>query len=198
MKAIFLDLETNGLDYAQHSVLEIGVVLYDLHDMTCMCEYSTFVKCLEKQFIFGSDPESLAFNGITFADVNSGKEPSEICEDLAELFLMYEIDKKTAVFICQNPSFDRPFFDQIMPVETQKELEVPYHWLDLASMYWGRTIDLSKPVNGHNVGSSLSLSKDSIAKSLGLSKEAKPHRALQGVRHLMECYKALMCNTVIA
>lgn len=192
MKAIFLDLETNGLDYAAHNVLEVGVVLYNLHDMTCIHEYNSFVKCSERQFLFGSDPESLAFNGITFSDVSSGKDCSEICEDLTELFLTYEIDRTNAIFICQNPSFDRPFFDQIMSVEVQKELDLPYHWLDLASMYWAKSVDLSKPVNGHNLEPPISLSKDNIAYALRIPKEAKPHRALQGVKHLIKCYKAIM------
>lgn len=188
MKAIFLDIETDGLDPDMHQALEVGVSIYDLHTMTCLIEYSSFLRCSERHWAFGSDPRALAINGITFEYVKDAKEASDVCSDLAELFLAHEIDKTNSVFICQNPSFDRGFFPQIMPVETQHELELPYHWLDLASMFWSRIVDTNRD---HVMKSSIPFSKDAIAEYLGIPKEEKPHRAINGVRHLISCYRAL-------
>lgn len=188
MRGIFLDIETDGLDPDMHQALEVGVSIYDLHTMTCICEYSSFVRCSERHWTFGSDPRALEVNGITFDDVKDAKEASEICCDLAELFLSHEIDKTNSVFICQNPSFDRGFFPQIMPIETQHELELPYHWLDLASMFWSRIVDTNRD---HVMKSSIPFSKDAIAEYLGIPKEEKPHRAINGVHHLIACYRAL-------
>ena len=194
MKGIFLDIETNGLYPDNNSPLEICVSIYDLHGMLCIAEYSSLINCSERQFILASDPKALAINGITLDEVVNAKMHNEVCGDLVELFLTHEIDKRNAAFICQNPSFDRIFFNQIMPIEIQEELELPYHWLDLASMYFARSINVEKPVNGHNLPHLIRLSKDAIANYLGIPPEKKPHRATNGVHHLIECYRALMYN----
>lgn len=194
MKGIFLDIETNGLDDYIHSPIEVCVSIYELHNMICITEYQTLIKCCEKSWLMASDPRALKINGITFEEVKDAKMHNEVCDDLSEMFLAHEIDKTNSVFICQNPSFDRGFFNQIMPIETQQELELPYHWLDLSSMYWGRMVDPSKEYNGHVMEKTIPLSKDSIASYLGLPPENKPHRATNGVHHLIECYKALMYN----
>jgi DNA polymerase-3 subunit epsilon/oligoribonuclease len=152
--------------------------------MLCLAEYSSFILCSERHWNFGSDPRALAINGITFQDVKDAPQPDSICGDLAELFLTHDIHKRNSVFICQNPSFDRGFFPQIMPVETQHDLELPYHWLDLASMYWA----LCRMASTQLVPP---LSKDSIAAYLGIAKEENPHRALNGVHHLIACYRKL-------
>lgn len=188
MKAIFLDIETDGLDPDMHVALEIGVSIYDLHKMTCITEYSSLIRCSERQRVFDSDPEALKINGITYEELKEAKEASVVCGDLTELFLTHELDKTNSVFICQNPSFDRGFFPQIMPVDTQHELELPYHWLDLASMFWSRIVDTNRD---HIMETPIPLSKDSIATYLGIPKEEKPHRALNGVRHLISCYRQL-------
>ena len=194
MKGIFIDIETNGLDSDIHSPLELCISIYDLHTMMCITEYSSLIQCSPKCYLYESDPKALLVNGITLDEVKDAKTSYDVCEDLEECFLCYEIDKTNSVFICQNPSFDRSFFNQIMPLEVQHDLELPYHWLDLASMYWARTIDVTNPVNGHNLEGIVSLSKDNIARNLGLPMESKPHRAVNGVHHLIECYRALMYN----
>jgi DNA polymerase-3 subunit epsilon/oligoribonuclease len=192
VKGIFLDIETDGLDPDLHVALEVAVVVYELHTMLCIAEYQSFIRCSEKQWAFGSDPRALAINGITYEDVKNAKDSTYVCEDLTELFLTHEIDKTNSVFICQNPSFDRGFFPQIMPLETQEELELPYHWIDLASMYFASSfLSVDNPIKPHNDPKLIRLSKDSIAQHLGLPPEQRPHRALNGVKHLISCYRQL-------
>jgi DNA polymerase-3 subunit epsilon/oligoribonuclease len=67
----------------------------------------------------------------------------------------------------------------------------PYHWLDLASMYWALEIKKSQNLE-YSLPDEILLSKDNIAKSLGLEQEAKPHRAMHGVDHLLLCYTHLV------
>ena len=192
MKGVFLDIETSGIDCDLHVALEIGLSIYDLHNMECLCGYYSFIKCSEREFVFGSDPKSLKINGITLNDVLNAKDPTDVKNDIIDLFVMYGITKTSSVFICQNPSFDRMFFPQIIPIETQQELELPYHWLDLASMYFARSFDsIDNPIKPHDDSTPIKLSKDSIAKHLGIPPEQKPHRAFNGVQHLIACYKAL-------
>lgn len=64
---------------------------------------------------------------------------------------------------------------------------MPYHWLDLASMYW-----MVIHEEGSIKDAEISVSKDSIARRLNLPVEEKPHRAINGVQHLIECYRALI------
>lgn len=194
MNAIFLDIETNGLNPDINSPLEICVSIYDLSSMLCIQEYSSLINCSERQYILSSDPKALEINCISLEEVVNAKMYNEVCKDLTEIFIFNEVHKKNSVFICQNPSFDRIFFNQIMPLETQEEIELPYHWLDLASMYFSRLIDVRKPINVHNSPYLIPLSKDSIASYLGIPPEKKPHRAKNGVHHLIECYIALMYN----
>lgn len=66
------------------------------------------------------------------------------------------------------------------------ELGMPYHWLDLASMYWAKVIAKKK-----QIPEELSISKDKIASVLGLPEESIPHRAVNGVNHLMLCYERI-------
>lgn len=184
MKAIFMDIETDGLDPDMHVALEIAISCIDLHKAESVFEYESFIRCSEREWNFGADQEALRINGIRWEDVKDAKQSSEICGELTDLFIAHGIDKFNSVFICQNPSFDRPFFAQIMPLETQHELNLPYHWLDLASMYWVLHYNRFDP-------ELLSLRKDSIAMKLGIPPEEKPHRAMQGVKHLMQCYAGL-------
>ena len=85
------------------------------------------------------------------------------------------LGSKKALFICQNPSFDRLFFTKIVPTLIQEERLFPYNWLDLASMHWARCIREGALIQ------EIGLSKDLIARHYAISPEDKPHRALNGV-----------------
>lgn len=190
MLGVFLDIETNGLDLFEHRPIDIALQIVDLHTGEEKASYTTIVKqsieVWEK-----SDLSSLEVNGFTFEMVKEGREEKEIGEQVEHLFLQYEIKRTKAVFICQNPSFDRVFFSKIIPPYTQELLQWPYHWLDLASMFWAIYLHTAK-----NEESSfpweIGFSKDRIANSLDIPAEKKPHRAMNGVSHLILCYEKLV------
>ena len=165
-------------------------VIVDLHDMSCIASYSSLVKCYSIQWD-EADHQALEVNGFNIDNHLAYKESWEVGHELLSFFLENDVVRGKAVFICQNPSFDRQFIHKLLPQSKMNQFNLPYHWLDLASMYWARTIDVSKPVNGHNLPR-CSLSKDNIAKDLGLPPEQSPHKALGGVAHLISCYTALM------
>lgn len=191
MKGIFLDIETNGLDYIKNDAIEICVCIYDLHDMTCISEYYSVIRCQEERWNNNSDKQALKINGITFDEVKNAQTTNEVCDELLILFLMHEINKNNSVFICQNPSFDRCFFNKIISVETQQAIDLPYHWIDLASMYFMKNIACEE-LKALSLKSAIPCSKDAIANFYGLPIEEKPHRAKNGVKHLIECYNALV------
>lgn len=193
MKAIFLDLETTGLDFDKHVVLDVGIVIVDLNDMSRTFAYTSCITCDANDWLL-ADKKALEVNG--FSEENNwqlSKKDYEVTKELVQFFKKHDVEKGKAFFICQNPSFDRPFFLQLMSQELMHELNLPYHWLDLASMYWMKYYACFHPIpSAHciipELAYEVSLSKDTIAKHLGIPPEAKPHKALQGAMHLMKCY----------
>jgi oligoribonuclease len=189
MLGIFLDIETNGLNPFVHRCLEIAIRILDLYSGEEKAVIDTIVfqplEIWEK-----SDLDSLKVNGFTYDQVKDGKPEEQVSKLIEETFTKLKIERTKAVFICQNPSFDRIFFSQIIPPQTQEHLKWPYHWLDLASMFWGIHLHKAKKQDAPFPWE-IGYSKDQIAQSLVLPKEDKPHRAINGVNHLIACYAKL-------
>lgn len=190
MRAIFLDSETTGLDPSKHKIIEIAFKIVDIKNGSLLKSYQTIIKQpwdeWEKR-----DPSSILINGFTWEMLLQGREPSDVGQEIIRIFQEFEIERGKAVFICQNPAFDRGFFAQLVEVYTQEKLNWPYHWLDLASMYWG-TLEQASQREGKSFPETLNLSKNEIAKAFKLSPEVEPHRAINGVDHLIFCYCAVL------
>lgn len=198
MKAVFVDIETTGLDFDIHVAIDIGIVIEDLNERSTVHAYTSCITCDAKDWSF-ADKKALEVNGYTPENHFPSKKSWEVGEEIEKFLVNHEIVKGKAFFICQNPSFDRPFFLQLMSQERMNDLNMPYHWLDLASMYWIKyygsfwpipTADCIVPELAYEI----SLSKDSIAKRFGIPPEEKPHKALRGAIHLMKCYHAVAAN----
>ncbi len=190
MLGIFLDTETNGLNPYKHKLIEIAFKLIDLKTGALQCEYQAIVTTSFSEWE-KSDPESLKVNGMAWLEVKNGKKADEVGQEIQKCLQEKNIQRGTSVFICQNPSFDRIFFSQLVDSDVQEKLQWPYHWLDLASMYWIDAIHKGNAGTGSypwNTG----LSKDNIATALQLPGEAQPHRAMNGVDHLILCYTELV------
>ncbi len=190
MLGIFLDTETNGLDARMHKILEIAFKIVDLSNGEVKRRYVSLIshpfETWEK-----SDLDSLKINGFTWDEIKCAPGASKIAQEIIDLFKEMNIRRKEAVFICQNPSFDRAFFGQLIAPSTQEMLSWPYHWLDLASMFWALALDKAKRLGGP-LPWEIGFSKDSIAAYYQLPPEEKPHRAMNGVKHLLLCYQAVV------
>jgi len=187
---VFLDTETNGLNSHVHKILEIAYKIVDLSTGEIKEQYQTIVmqpiEIWEK-----SDPHSLQINGFSWDEISKGRSSRQIAEHIIESFMKWGILRKKAIFICQNPSFDRVFFSQLIDPDTQELLNWPYHWLDLASMFWALALDRAKKNEGP-LPWITGVSKDLIAAHYKLPTEASPHRAMNGVEHLLLCYKTVV------
>lgn len=190
MFGIFLDLETTGLDSTQHRVVEIGLKIVRLSTGELLDSYESLV--LQSEAVWAKhDPVSIQVNGMTFERVSQGQPEEVVGAAITEIFQGLKISRGNAVFICQNPSFDRAFFSQLVPTYQQEKFRWPYHWLDLASMYWAHK--LQKVVDaGDAFPEGITLSKNAIAADYGLEPEAAPHRAMNGVDHLLLCYEKVV------
>ena len=186
MLGIFLDTETNGLDFRKARILEIAFKIIDLRKQEEILSFDTTIK-QPQQVWDQSDPVSLTINGFKFEDLADGLTEEQASQKIITMFEECGITRNKAVFICQNPSFDRAFFTQLVPTLEQEKRKWPYHWLDLASMFW-----LSYIRETGNFPMNVGLSKDKIAHYYKLPPEKRPHKALNGVNHLVDCYYALM------
>lgn len=190
MLGIFLDTETSGLNPQKQRVLEIAYKVLDVFTGEIKAEYQTIVYQPPEEWA-KSDPASLKINGFTWEEVSQGKQASLVAQEIIETFKKLDIKRGSAVFICQNPSFDRAFCSQLIDADIQEKLNWPYHWLDLASMYWAEAIRHGK-TNPKLYPWETGFSKDKIATAHHLPGESKPHRAMNGVNHLLLCYHAVI------
>ena len=189
MLAIFIDIESTGLDPKVHSVIDIALKLVNFTTNSIESSYQSTVDISLSEWE-ARDPESIKINGYTQQMLSFGKKREKVTCDIIEFFKKNEIVRKKAVFICQNPAFDRIFFAQLVNFHLQEQLFWPYHWLDLASMYWAFSY---KKYLDENITfpETFSVSKNEIAEKYGLPSETQPHRAINGVDHLIKCYEAI-------
>lgn len=190
MDGIFLDIETTGLNPAYHVPIEIAFKVIDLASGKEKATYSAIIKQPEEEWK-KKDPSSIGVNGFTWEEITRGKESAVIGKEIFALLSTIPIQRGRAVFICQNPSFDRGFFNQLVDVYIQESLQWPYHWLDLASMFWARRV-LEWEKLGESIPEQMTLSKNAIARFYRLPEEQEPHRAMGGVDHLIQCYHAVV------
>lgn len=190
MLAIFLDIETTGLDAKKHAAIDIGMKIIDMTTGEVKGSYQSVVK-QPPEVWERKDPVSVTVNGYTWEMVSKGKDPEKVGKEIIALLTKLGVARGKAVFICQNPAFDRGFFTQLIDVYTQEKLNWPYHWLDFASMYWA-LLSRQTAKDGVPFPEQLNLSKNEIAKAHGLPPEVDPHRAINGVDHLILCYKTIV------
>ena len=190
MLGIFLDTEANGLNSKKHKLIEIAFRILDVETGE---EKDRFESVVFQSFDDWqlSDLTSLQVNGFTWDEVSYGRKAEAIAEEIIAMFAKHSIKRGDAVFICQNLSFDRAFFAQIVDPDIQEKLLWPYHWLDLASMYWAESMRKAKQAEAAYPWQT-GFSKDKIAKVYEIGPEDTPHRALNGVHHLILCYEAVV------
>ncbi|MBS0604391.1 MAG: 3'-5' exonuclease [Verrucomicrobia bacterium] len=190
MLGIFLDSETNGLNSQKHRIVEVAFKIVDILDGRVLDTFESLISVTPEEWK-KSDPDSLHVNGFTWEEVLKGVSPAVVGEKIRETFAKNRIKRGEAVFICQNPSFDRVFFSQLIDADIQEKLLWPYHWLDLASMYWVESMKRGASGTG-NYPWETGFSKDKIAIAHSLPREEQPHRAMNGVKHLLLCYEAVV------
>jgi len=185
MLGVFLDTETSGLNPNKHCLLEVAYKIIDVETGELKSSYEAVV-AQSKANWDRADTNSLLINGFTWEKVCEGIAPEKIAGHIITAFARNGVKRNEAIFICQNPSFDRAFFSQLIDPDLQESLGWPYHWLDLASMYWAIKIKQESTPWQNGV------SKDKISEAYQLPPEAKPHRAMNGVNHLLQCYEAVV------
>ena len=192
MYLIFLDTETTGLNPEKHRILEIAYKVVDTASGHVLISYESVVSQPAEVWA-EADPASLDVNGFEWEDTLEGKSEKVVASEISNDLNRLRLGEKEGVFVCQNPSFDRSYFIQLISIDLQEHYGCPYHWLDLASMYWA--VRLMQDRKSTEALKESGLSKNQIAKHYHLPPEERPHRAMNGVNHLIACYDAIF-NTV--
>lgn len=190
MIGVFLDIETTGLDSTRHVAIDLAFSMIDLSNGKPLASYQSLIVPSEEVWA-KKDPVSMEINGYTWDTVKTGKPKNVVREEVLVLFKEMGIQRGSAVFICQNPAFDRGFFAQIVDVYTQETLNWPYHWLDFASMYWA-LLCRSVKEGEKRFPQSINLSKNAIGNLFSIPPEEIPHLAKNGVDHLINCYRQVV------
>ncbi|MFT4552040.1 MAG: oligoribonuclease [Chlamydiales bacterium] len=187
---IFLDSETNGLNPQTNRMLEIAFRLVDTYSGLVLESFNSMIRVSEEDWK-NSHPRALEVNGITKEQMEKGSPIDEVANKIKALFQRHHVDRWNSCYICQNPSFDRSFFQQLFTEDEQFKNGWPYHWLDLASMNFGMTMhDYTTGVKTKY--EEVPFSKDGIARQHGLPPENKMHEAMGGVDHLLDIYEHLV------
>lgn len=188
MYLIFLDTETTGLNPEKHRTIEIAYKIFDSMTGRAIISYESIIS-QSMEIWANADPSSLGINQFTWEEVLKGKSERAVAAEISNDFNHLGLKNQGGLFICQNPSFDRSFFLQLIDADLQRHFGWPYHWLDLASMFWATQLktnrDFPKTIQEKD------LSKNSIAAFYNLAPEQEPHRAMNGVNHLIDCYEAI-------
>ncbi len=167
----FLDCEFGGLDFEQHDITEIAVVVTD-YRLRELAEGQWRVKARPERIT----PEAAEIFGYD-ADLWSVAPPlRQVLGELSELLPK----DKTMVPAGQNVRMDVLFLERGF-----KNCEIPYpfdyHVIDLATLYYSWTL-----VSGETA-SALSLRQ--AATTAGLIDGPVPHRALEDTRLTLEAFR---------
>lgn len=190
MYGIFLDIEATGLDPSIHKVLEIAFKVIDLKSGNEMAAYDAIIKIGVEDWDL-RDLESMKINEFTWEKSQEGKDISVVRNEIIAIFNQLKISRENTFYICQNPAFDRNFFSKIVSLNTQEQYKWPYHWLDFASMYWVLRVKAAHEKQ-EPMPTALNVSKNAIAKAYQIPEETHPHLAINGVNHLILCYKTVV------
>ena len=166
----FVDLETTGLDFRRHEILEIGVIRADAKTLEVVAQCDVRVS---PERLGDASPEALAIAGFSLEE---WAEASTLEVALARVAPLFE----GALVAGHNVGFDWAFLEEAFRQEELPLPEVDYHRLDTASLAWPLVA----------TGELRSLSLDSVAAYLGLARPS-PHRAMADARCSLEVARRL-------
>lgn len=106
----FIDVETTGVDWDKHSIIQIGYVIANFGDGRMIESGSFFIKPYRDEFIVS--PDSMKINKIDLRTVfEEGIEPNTVFEHLKGF-----VDDKKLIFAGWNVWFDYMFIDNMFKV----------------------------------------------------------------------------------
>lgn len=165
------DVETTGLDFHVHEILEIGLVLINQKTLEIIDKMNVKVK---PEHMETADDVALQVNGYQEADWADAIS-------LSEAMAIYSEKTKDAIFCAHNVTFDWSFIFEAFKKTGAKD-QMDHHRLDLFTMIWMKMHN--EQMERFNL--------NEAAKRLGVPEEPSPHRAINGAMTAYEVYKKLV------
>lgn len=128
MKIMFIDTETGGLNPQKHSLLSLGIVVWE--DKKILFQTEFFVK--KEKYVVTSD--ALKINNIELSDLSiKGMSCEKIKDEVINIISKFFPEEKV-ILAGQNVSFDIAFFKQIFSDELFFKY-FSYRSIDTASLF---------------------------------------------------------------
>ncbi len=166
----FIDIETTGLDFTRHEIIEIGCVI----TTPKLRVIEKFELKIKPKHIKNADPVALKINHYNKKDWNQASNLEEAIQILAKKV-------KDCIMVGQNVSFDYGFLEYAFAKNKWKNT-MHYHKLDTISIAWAKFH--KKPNFKH-------FSLRDMCKLFDIKNE-RPHSALSDAYATYELYKKLM------
>lgn len=161
---VFLDVETTGLDPAQHEILEVAAIRVT-HDLQ---HIRTFAAKVAPTRLHTASPEALAINGY---DPAAWTHALTLADALDALWPLLD----GAIPAGHNIGFDLGFLEAAAASTGRSPLPTDYHRLDTASLGWLCVTS----------GESTSWSLSPVCEALGV-RRTEEHRALADAQASLE------------
>src|SRR5437764_15263021 len=118
MLLVFLDTETTGIDPTKHRIIDISLKVVNPETFTTLSSYNSLIS-QPPEIWDRADPQSIQFVGMTFEELKMGKPEEVVAQEIATILNGCRLKQHSGAFLCQNPSFDRAFFSQLISVQQQ-------------------------------------------------------------------------------
>jgi len=169
----FIDVETTGVVFGFHEVIEIGAV-----------RTTPDAKVVRERFnrrLFPKYPERLSPRAQEVNGFNASEWliSSDQAEAVWKAFLAMSQD---CIPVAHNPSFDRSFVTLGAASVGIERLGLDYHWIGTESLAWPLFVN----------GDIKDLSLSGICDYFHIPGEPEPHRAINGADSCRAAYLALM------
>ncbi|MBI2465731.1 MAG: 3'-5' exonuclease [Candidatus Sungbacteria bacterium] len=160
------DVETTGLDYQLHEIIEIGLILADQKTLKILDEWSVKVKPRKIKTAAEAALKVAGYNKLDWLNAVTLKEAMEA----------YSKKTKNAIFVAQNSFFDWSFLSEAFK-QTGVEDHIDYHRVDLFTIGWSKAKELKRLKK---------FTLKEMCRYFNIEPEPVPHRAPNGARKARE------------
>lgn len=174
---VFIDLETTGLDFDRHEIIEVACLVVDTKTLKIK---KRFHRKVVPEHLETADSSALKLVGFSPKAWKRAQPLKQVIKVLNRL-------APGGIFTGWNVSFDRPFLEKSAR-EKDMILNFDYHWIDVMSLFYEESFS-NKDIKRLNLGH--------VCEVLGI-KRKDAHTAMGDVETTLAVYRYLRARTTPA
>jgi len=167
---VFIDLETTGLDFIEHEIIEVACLVVDPNTLKIKKRFHSKVA---PEHLETADPAALELVGFSPKAWRRTKPLKQVIKELNRL-------APGGVFVGWNVSFDKAFLEKAAR-EKKIVLNFDYHWIDAMSLFYEESFS-NKDIKRLNLGH--------ICEVFGIQRK-DAHTAMGDVKTTLKVYRYL-------